>query len=191
MIVCTMYICHIYRKKKFVGYTGPQEAFLWWGRERDAQEKCQPPWLANEEKLGQYALKQSPKKQNLNQNINVSKYHIWNSFWKIFRAYNFFIFVNSFQWTLSEFLLISDFLVESLKANKKQRKRSLILRYSFAQEISFISRTLIYLTFKIICSGNTAKNLSQLTNFPANLFLFSVGKNICTAPFIEAQEFNS
>ena len=31
------------------------------------------------------------------------------------------------------YLLISDFLVESLKANKNKEKRSLILQYSFAQ----------------------------------------------------------
>ena len=39
-------------------------------------------------------------------------------FLKTFRAYNFFIFVHLFQWTLSELFLISDFLTENLKANK-------------------------------------------------------------------------
>ena len=32
------------------------------------------------------------------------------------------------------YLLISDFLVESLKANENQQKRSLILQYSFAKK---------------------------------------------------------
>ena len=36
---------------------------------------------------------------------------------KLFRAYNAFIFGQRFQWT-SKFSLISDFVAESLKANK-------------------------------------------------------------------------
>ena len=38
---------------------------------------------------------------------------------------------------------------------------------------------------------NTAKKLSQFTNFPANMFLFGVRKIICTAPFPDAQELLS
>ena len=112
-------------------------------------------------------------------------------FLKTFRAYNFFIFVHLFQWTLSELFLISDFLTESLKANKNQQKRSLILQYSFAQKTSLILRISTLLKLKIICSQNTAKKLSQFTNFPANMFLFGVRKNICTAPFLDAQELHS
>ena len=44
---------------------------------------------------------------------------------------------------------------------------------------------------KIICSRNTAKNLSESANFPANRFLFDVRKNFSTAPFIDAQELDS
>ena len=40
------------------------------------------------------------------------------------------------------YLLISDSLVESIKANKNWEKRSLILQYSFAQKASLILRTL-------------------------------------------------
>ena len=36
------------------------------------------------------------------------------------------------------------------------------------------------MTWKIICSRNTAKKLSNFTNFPANIFLFGVRKNIYT-----------
>ena len=59
--------------------------------------------------------------QNLNQNLNESKSHNLDFFLKkiLFRAYNVFIFAQTFQWTSSEFFLISDFLAESLKANKK------------------------------------------------------------------------
>ena len=83
------------------------------------------------------------------------------------------------------------FAAENLKANKNQRKRSLILQYSFAQKTSLILRISTLLKLKIICSQNTAKKLSQFTNFPANMFLFGVRKNICTAPFPDAQELLS
>ena len=68
------------------------------------------------------------------------------------------------------FFLISDFLAEYLKA---------FLRNS------------TQLTLKIICSRNIAKNVSDFTNFLANIFLFGVRKNICTAPFLDAQELHS
>ena len=41
------------------------------------------------------------------------------------------------------------------------------------------------LTLKIICSQNIAKNLPNFTNCPANMFLFGVKKNVCTAPFLD------
>ena len=43
-----------------------------------------------------------------------------------YTRFTFFIFIHRF------FFLISDFLAKNLKANKNQRKRSLILQYSFA-----------------------------------------------------------
>ena len=102
----------------------------------------------------------------------------------LFRSYNVFIFVQKFQWTSSEFFLISDFLAESLKDNKNQQKTSHILQYSFAQKTSLILRTSIHLTLKIICSHNIAKNLSDLTNFPADIFLCGVRKNILLHHFL-------
>ena len=47
---------------------------------------------------------------------------------------------------------------------------------------------LSFLALKIICYHNAAKNLSDFTNFPANMFLIGVRKNICTASFLDAQE---
>ena len=66
-----------------------------------------------------------------------------------------------------------------------------MLQYSFAQKASLILRNSTHLTLKIICSRNTVKNLSDFTNFPANIFLFGVRKSICTAPFLDAQELHS
>ena len=104
-------------------------------------------------------------------------------FWKYY-------FDTFHTWTSSAFF-IPEFVAENLKANKNQRKRSLILQYSFTQKTSLILRISTLLKLKIICSQNTAKKLSQFTNFPANMFLFGVRKNICTAPFPDAQELLS
>ena len=46
----------------------------------------------------------------------------------------------------------------------KATKRSLILQYSFAQKTSLILRASTHLILKIICSRNTAKNLSHITH---------------------------
>ena len=108
------------------------------------------------------------QKWTSDQNINDSKGQIWNSFFEIlFWVHNFFIFVCTFQWTRSEFFLISDFLAESLKANKNQRKISLILQYSFSQKTSFIwwTSTSSSMAMKIICSHNIAETTFQQTCF--------------------------
>ena len=97
----------------------------------------------------------------------------------------------TFQWTSSDFIFIPEFIAEILKPNKNQRERSPILQYIFAQKISLILRISTLLKLKIICSQNTAKKLSQFTNFPADMFLFGVRKNICTASFPDAQELLS
>ena len=87
----------------------------------------------------------------------------------------------------SVFFLTSDILAESLKVSKNYRKRSLILQYSFAQKTSLILWNSTHLTLKIISSCNTAKSLCDFINFPANMFLFEVRKNICTPSFLDAQ----
>ena len=65
------------------------------------------------------------------------------------------------------------------------------MQYSFAQKTILILRISTLLILKITCSQNTAKKLSQFTNFPANMFLFGVRKIICTEPFSDAQELLS
>ena len=87
--------------------------------------------------------------------------------------------------------LIPEFVTENLKADKSQRKTSLILQYSFAQKTSLILRISTLLKLKIICSQNTAKKLSQFTNFPTNMFLLGVRKSIYTAPLTGARELLS
>ena len=63
-----------------------------------------------------------------------------------------------------------EFIAENLKANKNQRKRSLILQYSSAQKTSLILgiSTLLQTCFCLVSE-----------------------KNICTAPFLDTQELLS
>ena len=105
-----------------------------------------------------------------------------------FRAYNFSLHVPV---DIIRIFFIPGFIAENLKANKNHPKRSLILQYSFAQKTSLILRISTLLKLKIICSQNTAKKRSQFTNFPTEMFLFDVRKNIFTAPFPDAQELLS
>ena len=102
-----------------------------------------------------------------------------------FGAYNFSPHVPV---NITRVFFIPELEAENLKANKNQPKRSLILQYSFAQKTSLILRISTLLKLKIIFSQNTAKRISQFTNFPTNMFIFRVRKNICTAPFPDAQE---
>ena len=66
---------------------------------------------------------------------------------------------------IQSFYIYLDVPVDIIEwANKKWQKRSHILQYSFAQKFSLILRISTYLTLKIRCSRNTAKNLSDFTS---------------------------
>ena len=94
----------------------------------------------------------------MDQNINDSKSYTWNPFLKTwFRPNN--ICPDVPVDIIRVFFFISDFLEESLRANKN--KLSLILQYSIAQKTLLILRNWTYLTLKKICSCNTSKNLSE------------------------------
>ena len=128
-----------------------------------------------------------PKKRNLNQNINYLKSHIWDSFFEnsISGIQSFYICPDIPVDAIRDFFLISKLLAESLRNNKNQQKRSHILQYSFAKiilnSVDNENNTL----------PNTAKNLSDFTNFLANMFLCGVRKNICTESFLDTQELHS
>ena len=108
----------------------------------------------------------------------------------LFRAYNFYIFAQMFQQTSSEFLYHFRFSGRKPQIHQKLRKRSLIVQHSFARKTSLILRTSTHLTLKIICSRNAAKNLSDFKKFPADMFLLGVRENICTEPFLDAEELH-
>ena len=128
----------------------------------------------------------------MDQNLNDSKSHIWNFFLENIisgiRAYKFFTFVRTFQWTSSEIWFSSR---KSQSQKRISEKDHSFYNYSFAQKTSLILWTSTHLTLKIICSHNTAKNFSVFTNFSANMFLFGVRKSIFTATFFEGQKLHS
>ena len=100
----------------------------------------------------------------------------------LFWAYNFFIFIQTFQRTSSEFLF--NFRFSSRKSQSQQKQ------HSFAQKALLILRISTHLTLKIICTRNTVKNLSDFKDAPADMFLLGVRENICTAIFLDAQELH-
>ena len=106
--------------------------------------------------------KNSAKKQNLNQKINYS--------------YPLF----------GDYLLISDFLSKSLKANKNWQKRSFTWQYRFAQKASLTSANLSSLNFGKNILTQHSRKLTHFTNFPTDF-----PANICTALFLDAQELHS
>ena len=61
------------------------------------------------------------------------------------------------------------------QSQKKLAKKITHFTIQF-QKISLILRMSTHLSLKIICSRNTAKNLSNFTNFPASMFLWSTRK---------------
>ena len=76
-----------------------------------------------------------------------------------------------------------NFRLFSRKSQSQQKLPKKITHFT----TQFRSKSLThFVTFKIICFCNTAKNLSEFTkNFPTTMFLFGVRKNICTPPFLD------
>ena len=92
----------------------------------------------------------------------------------LLQASNTFIFIHTFQWTSSEFFVL--FIFSSRKSQSRQKLAKNVTHFT----VQFRSKDLIHFTnlnsLEIMCSGNTVKVLSDFTNFPANIFLFSVRK---------------
>ena len=89
-----------------------------------------------------------------------------------FRAYNFFIFVVTFQWKSSEFFYFKLFR----ESQSQQELTKNITHFT----IQFHSKKLTHFTH-LNSLRNTAKNLSDFTNFWSSLFPFCVRKNIFTS----------
>ena len=110
----------------------------------------------------------------------------------LFCSYEDFIIVQTFQQILSEFFLISGFLTESLKANKNQQKKITHFTIQFYSKNfnHFTNLNSLDIENDTVCSLNVAKNLSDFTNFQQTCFFLVSEKNICTAPFLDAQELH-
>ena len=108
----------------------------------------------------------------------------------LFWAYNFFIFVEKFPRTSSEFLF--NFRFSSRKSQSQQKLAKKITHFT----IQFRSKNLTHFTNlnSLDIENNMLSQHSQkpfwLYKFSANMFLFGVRKNICTAFFIDAQEIH-
>ena len=106
-------------------------------------------------------------------------------------AYTFFIFVETFQWTSSE-----RFFYFKYYSRKSWSQQKLVEKITYFT-IQFCSNNLTRFTnlSSLDIENNMLpqlnKNLSDFTNFLANLFLFGVRKNICTAALLDAQELYS
>ena len=89
--------------------------------------------------------------------------------------------------------LLFSFRFSTRKSESQQKLAKQITHFT----LQFCSKNLTHFTNRnsldTICSRNTARNLSDFTNFPANMFLFVFGvrKNICSASFLDAQEPHS
>ena len=94
--------------------------FWWWLGEEGGWVKMLATVVRRRQKILKKALKKSPKKWTLDQNLNDSKSHTWNSFfWNIILGMQFFyIRLHVPVDMIGMLVLISDVLVESLKTNK-------------------------------------------------------------------------
>ena len=137
------------------------------------------------------ALKPSPKNGNLDQNINDSKIsYLEFFFWKYSFGHTKFLYLprrssgynqSFFNFRFSRFSKIS----KPTKSCKKDHTH--VLQYGFAQKhlTHFTNISALDIESNIL-----QHNLSDFTNF-TNMFLFGVGTNICTAPFLDTQELHS
>ena len=87
---------------------------------------------------------------------------------------------------------IPDFVAENLKANKNLWKRSFILQlqFHFKKPLSFCESQLLW-NWKQYAPKTQPKNFLIFKIFQKKMLLFGVRKNICTAPFPDAQELLS
>ena len=108
---------------------------------------------------------------------------------KVFRACNFYIFPHVSVDIIRVFFNFIFFSRES-QSQQELPKKATHFTIQFLWKTSLIIWTSTHLTLKIICCCNTAKNLSEFTKkFPASMSLFGVKKNICTPPFLDAQNY--
>ena len=108
----------------------------------------------------------------------------------LFRAYKVFIFVQTFHWISSDFFF--SFRLSSRKCQSQQKLAKKITYFT----VQFCLKNLTHFTtlnsFDI--ENNMLSQHSQkplwLYKFLSSMFPFGPRKNICTAPFLDAQELH-
>ena len=113
-----------------------------------------------------------------------------------FWAYNFFIFVHTFQWTSSESFFYFRFSNRKSQSQQKLAKKithctiqlcTLIVQYKKPHLFYEPQLTWYWKQY----APTTQPKTFDFTTFPANMFLFGVIKDICTTVFLDAQEPHS
>ena len=109
----------------------------------------------------------------------------------LFRAYKDFIFVQTCEWISSEFFFNAIF---SSKKSQSQKKLAKNITHFTIQSCSknfthFTNLNSLDIENDILPQHN--QKPFWFYKFSANIFLPGVRKNICTAPFLDAQELHS
>ena len=105
---------------------------------------------------------QSPKKRNLDQNINDSKSHLWNSFFEnIISDIQLFYIRSNVPVNIIRAFLISDLLAEILKAKTNLSFYNTVL----LKKTSLILRTSTRLALGITCSRKKSQKPFWVYNF--------------------------
>ena len=105
---------------------------------------------------------QSPKKRNLDQNINDSKSHFWNSFFEnIISDIQLFYIRSNVPVNIIRAFLISDLLAEILKAKTNLSFYNTVL----LKKTSLILRTSTRLALGITCSRKKSQKPFWVYNF--------------------------
>ena len=124
-----------------------------------------------------------PKKRNLDQNINDSKSHNWNSFFfrKCYFGHTTFLYLSRrSSGHCQKFFFNFRFSSRKLESQQNLARKITHFAIQFQSKNHTHLWTSTHLTLKIICYCNTAKTLSDIKNFPADMFLFGDRKNVCT-----------
>ena len=127
----------------------------------------------------------------MQQNINDSKSHIWNSFLENIIS-GIQLFCICLYVPMDIIRAFFKFKFSSRKPQKPIKTSEKVL--SFYSTVS-LKNLINFMNLNppdiVACSRKIAKNLSDFTIFPANMFMFGNRKSICTAPFFDAQKLHS
>ena len=136
-----------------------------------------------QKKIKKKTLKQSPKKQNLDQNISDSKSHICNSFFE-----NIFSTQSSGNHQIFLFQNLQQKISKSIKTSEKDHS---FYRQFHSKNHTHFTNLNSFKTENNMLPKRSQRNFFSLQIFQQTCFCLLSEKNICTAPFPDAQELLS